>query len=75
MTDGKVNPGTYASPATNGGVMYDALLDAAAITGDQRYADYVKLDRISSSQPRQNRLQMLLEGGPPRQVKDPPHAR
>ena len=45
MTDGKVNPGTYRLTSYEWGVMYDALLDAAAITGDKRYADYVS-DRI-----------------------------
>lgn len=41
MTDGKVNQGTYRLTSYEWGVMYDALLDAAEITGDRRYADYV----------------------------------
>lgn len=35
MTDGKVNQGTYRLTSYEWGVMYDALLDAAAITGRQ----------------------------------------
>lgn len=45
MTDGKVNQGTYRLTSYEWGVMYDALLDAAKITGDKKYADYVT-DRI-----------------------------
>ena len=45
MTDGKVNQGTYRLTSYEWGVMYDALLDAAKITGDKRYSDYVS-DRI-----------------------------
>lgn len=45
MTDGKVNQGTYRLTSYEWGVMYDALLDAAAITDDHRYSDYVS-DRI-----------------------------
>ena len=45
MTDGKVNQGTYRLTSYEWGVMYDALLDAAAITGDKRYSEYVS-DRI-----------------------------
>lgn len=45
MTDGKVNQGTYRLTSYEWGVMYDALLDAARITGDKRYSDYVS-DRV-----------------------------
>lgn len=45
MTDGKVNQGTYRLTSYEWGVMYDALLDAAKITGDKRYSDYVS-DRV-----------------------------
>ncbi|MCM1450935.1 MAG: glycoside hydrolase family 88 protein [Clostridium sp.] len=45
MTDGKVNQGTYRLTSYEWGVMYDALLDAAKITGDKKYSDYVS-DRI-----------------------------
>lgn len=45
MVDGKVNQGTYRLTSYEWGVMYDALLDAAEITGDARYTDYVS-DRI-----------------------------
>ena len=41
MTDGKINPGTYRLTSYEWGVMYDALLDAAKITSDKRYSDYV----------------------------------
>lgn len=36
-----LNQGTYRLTSYEWGVMYDALLDAAKITGDKRYADYV----------------------------------
>ena len=45
MVDGKINQGTYRLTSYEWGVMYDALLDAAKITGDKKYSDYVS-DRI-----------------------------
>lgn len=45
VTSGKINQGTYRLTSYEWGVMYDALLDAAKITGDNRYSKYVS-DRI-----------------------------
>lgn len=45
MVDGKINQGTYRLTSYEWGVLYDALLDAAKITGDKKYSDYV-FDRI-----------------------------
>lgn len=45
VVDGKINQGTYRLTSYEWGVMYDALLDAAKITGDKKYSDYVS-DRI-----------------------------
>lgn len=41
MTDGKINQGTFRLTSYEWGVTYDALLDAAKVTGDTRYSDYV----------------------------------
>lgn len=41
MTDGIINQGTYRLTSYEWAVMYNALLDAADITGDKRYFDYV----------------------------------
>lgn len=70
MTDGKVNPGTYRLTSYEWGVMYDALLDAAAITGDKRYADYVS-DRIGFLAAEADKATDASEDGQLRQVKDP----
>ncbi len=70
MTDGKVNPGTYRLTSYEWGVMYDALLDAAAITGDKRYADYVS-DRIGFLAAEADKATDVSEDGQLRQVKDP----
>lgn len=71
MTDGKVNQGTYRLTSYEWGVMYDALLDAAAITGDKRYSDYVS-DRIGFLAREADNFQGdLNEDGQMRQVKNP----
>lgn len=71
MTDGKVNQGTYRLTSYEWGVMYDALLDAAAITGDKRYSDYVS-DRIGFlAREADNYQGDLNEDGQMRQVKNP----
>ena len=70
MTDGKVNQGTYRLTSYEWGVMYDALLDAAAITGDKRYADYVS-DRIGFLAAEADKATDVSEDGQLRQVKDP----
>lgn len=45
MVDGIINQGTYRLTSYEWAVMYDALLDAAKVTGDKKYSDYVT-DRI-----------------------------
>ena len=71
MTDGKVNQGTYRLTSYEWGVMYDALLDAAAITGDKKYADYVS-DRIGFlAREADNYQGDAQEDGQMRQVKHP----
>ena len=71
MTDGKVNPGTYRLTSYEWGVMYDALLDATAATGDKKYADYVS-DRIGFLAREADRYQGdPAEDGQMRQVKAP----
>ncbi len=71
MTDGRVNQGTYRLTSYEWGVMYDALLDAAAITGDQRYADYVS-SRIRFLATEADRYTGdLKKDGQMRQVKNP----
>ena len=71
MTDGKVNPGTYRLTSYEWGVMYDALLDAAKITGDKRYSDYVS-NRIGFLASEADKYQGNLdEDGQMKQVKNP----
>lgn len=71
MTDGKVNQGTYRLTSYEWGVMYDALLDAANITGDHRYSDYV-FDRIGFLVKEADNYQGNIdEDGQMRQVKKP----
>lgn len=71
MTDGKVNQGTYRLTSYEWGVMYDALLDAAKITGDKRYADYVS-DRIGFlAREADTYAGDLKDDGQMRQVKNP----
>lgn len=71
MTDGKVNQGTYRLTSYEWGVMYDALLDAAKITGDKKYSDYVS-DRIGFLATEAGRYKGdLKEDGQMRQVKQP----
>ena len=70
MTDGKVNQGTYRLTSYEWAVMYDALLDAAKITGDRRYADYVS-DRIRFLAEEADKAGDVSEDGQLRQVKDP----
>ena len=71
MTDGKVNQGTYRLTSYEWGVIYDALLDAAAITGDKRYSDYVS-DRIGFLAREADNFQGdINEDGQLRQVKNP----
>lgn len=70
MTDGKVNQGTYRLTSYEWAVMYDALLDAAKITGDQKYADYVS-DRIRFLAEEADKAGDVSDDGQLRQVKDP----
>ncbi|MDE5851074.1 MAG: glycoside hydrolase family 88 protein [Muribaculaceae bacterium] len=70
MTDGKVNQGTYRLTSYEWAVMYDALLDAAKITGDKKYADYVS-DRIRFLAEEADKAGDVSEDGQLRQVKDP----
>ena len=70
MTDGKVNQGTYRLTSYEWAVMYDALLDAARITGDSKYADYVS-DRIRFLAEEAGKAGDVSEDGQLRQVKDP----
>lgn len=70
MTDGKVNQGTYRLTSYEWGVMYDALLDAAKITGDKKYSDYVS-DRIRFLAEEADRAGDVSEDGQLRQVKNP----
>lgn len=71
MTDGKVNQGTYRLTSYEWGVMYDALLDAAKITGDKRYSDYVS-DRIGFLAAEADKASGdVSEDGQLRQVKNP----
>ncbi len=70
MTDGKVNQGTYRLTSYEWAVMYDALLDAAKITGDMRYSDYVS-DRIRFLASEADKADDVSEDGQLRQVKDP----
>lgn len=70
MTDGKVNQGTYRLTSYEWAVMYDALLDAAKITGDSKYADYVS-DRIRFLAEEAGKASDVSEDGQLRQVKDP----
>lgn len=71
MTDGKVNQGTYRLTSYEWGVMYDALLDAAAITGDKKYSDYVS-NRIRFLATEADRYKGdVNEDGQMRQVKSP----
>ena len=70
MTDGKVNQGTYRLTSYEWGVMYDALLDAARITGDSRYSDYVS-DRIRFLASEADKATDVSEDGQLRQVKNP----
>lgn len=70
MTDGKVNQGTYRLTSYEWAVMYDALLDAAKITGDKKYSDYVS-DRIRFLAEEADKAGDVSEDGQLRQVKDP----
>ncbi len=70
MTDGKVNQGTFRLTSYEWAVMYDALLDAARITGDKRYSDYV-CDRIRFLAEEADKVEDVSEDGQLRQVKDP----
>ncbi|MDE5870816.1 MAG: glycoside hydrolase family 88 protein [Muribaculaceae bacterium] len=70
MTDGKVNQGTYRLTSYEWAVMYDALLDAAKITGDRKYADYVS-DRIRFLAEEADKASDVSDDGQLRQVKDP----
>ncbi len=71
MTDGKINQGTYRLTSYEWAVMYDALMDAAAITGDARYADYVS-DRIRFLADEASRYEgNAMDDGQMRQVKNP----
>lgn len=70
MTDGKVNQGTYRLTSYEWGVMYDALLDAAKITGDKRYSDYVS-DRIGFLAAEADKAGDVSEDGQLRMVKNP----
>lgn len=71
MTDGKVNQGTYRLTSYEWAVIYDALLDAATITGDKRYAHYVA-DRIRFLATEADRYEgNLMADGQMRQVKNP----
>ncbi|MDE7345973.1 MAG: glycoside hydrolase family 88 protein [Muribaculaceae bacterium] len=70
MTDGKVNQGTYRMTSYEWAVMYDALLDAAKITGDKKYAEYVS-DRIRFLAEEADKADDVSEDGQLRQVKDP----
>lgn len=70
MTDGKVNQGTYRLTSYEWAVMYDALLDAAKITGDRKYADYVS-DRIRFLAEEADKAGDVSDDGQLRQVKDP----
>ncbi len=70
MTDGKVNQGTYRLTSYEWAVMYDALLDAAKITGDKKYSDYVS-DRIRFLASEADKSGDVSEDGQLRQVKDP----
>lgn len=70
MTDGKVNQGTYRLTSYEWAVMYDALLDAAKITGDSKYAGYVS-DRIRFLAEEADKAGDVSEDGQLRQVKDP----
>lgn len=70
MTDGKVNRGDFRLTSYEWGVMYDALLDAAAITGDTRYSDYVS-DRIRFLADEAGKATDVSDDGQLRQVKNP----
>lgn len=70
MTEGKVNQGTYRLTSYEWAVMYDALLDAAKITGDKKYSDYVS-DRIRFLASEADKSGDVSEDGQLRQVKDP----
>lgn len=70
MTEGKVNQGTYRLTSYEWGVMYDALLDAAKITGDRKYSDYVS-DRIRFLASEADKADDVSEDGQLRQVKNP----
>lgn len=70
MTDGKVNQGTYRLTSYEWAVMYDALLDAAKITGDKKYSDYVS-DRIRFLAEEADKAGDVSDDGQLRQVKDP----
>lgn len=70
MTDGKVNQGTYRLTSYEWGVMYDALLDAAKITGDRRYSDYVS-DRIRFLADAADKAGDVSDDGQLRQVMNP----
>ncbi len=70
MTDGKVNQGTYRLTSYEWAVMYDALLDAAKITGDKKYSDYVS-DRIRFLAEEADKTGDVSEDGQLRMVKDP----
>lgn len=71
MTDGIVNQGTYRLTSYEWGVMYDALLDAAKITGDKKYADYVS-DRIRFLASEADKAgDNVAQDGQLRQVKNP----
>lgn len=70
MTDGKVNQGTYRLTSYEWAVMYDALLDAARITGDKRYSDYVS-DRIRFLASEADKTADASDDGQLRQVKNP----
>ncbi len=70
MVDGKINLGTFRLTSYEWAVMYDALLDAAAVTGDKKYSDYVS-GRIGflateADKPSDNRDDWQM-----RQVKNP----
>lgn len=71
MDGDKVNQGTFRLTSYEWAVMYDALLDAATITGDRRYSDYVS-DRIGFLATEADRYKgNLNDDGQMRQVKSP----
>lgn len=71
MVDGRIHQGTFRLTSYEWAVMYDALLDATAITGDKRYADYVS-NRIGFLAREAKRFKGdLAQDGQMRQVAKP----